>query len=226
MNVLLIHAILIISFVCSSSVYAEASLSAEAVVKKMERAYAGVRDYRTKIEVDNYQKSGSVKTQKFLYTFKKPNHIRIDFETPHSGLTLIYPYKDGKAALRSSGSSHFWRYHPSIFSSLLESPSGQRVDQTDFGLLIENVAHSIADWRQGPVQVTAIGGKIEISVLANDHFRKGVVTMYRFSIDNKSWLPVGVEESSSDGKPERKVVFQNIETNLNTPDSFYKTDEE
>ncbi len=52
--------------------------------------------------------------------------------------------------------------------------SGQRIDQTDLGLLIQNIARSVG--REGDVPVLAADGETVIPVAADDHFRPGMVT--------------------------------------------------
>ena len=209
----------VILFCCLLCSHANASvpLSAEDVVKKMEAAYAVVQDYRTEVDV----KSRKAR-DKFIYTFKKPNYIRIDFISPHSGWILIYPDEKGKAVVRSSGSKHFLELHLSTQNRLIKKPSGQRVDQTDMGLLINNISHSVTDKSKGPVKIAEQDGTIEMNVLAEDHFSAGVVTMYRFLVDRGSWLPIGVDEFTPDGAPKRTVRFRNTVVNLGTEESSFR----
>ena len=68
----------------------------QGLLKKMESAYAQVTDYQAKMEVRTYSNDHSSKTEKFLYTFKKPKKIRLDIESPHPGMILVYPDHKGK----------------------------------------------------------------------------------------------------------------------------------
>ncbi len=54
----------------------------DSLLKKMDAAYAKVKDYQVSVEIREHGRDGYFKTEKFLYTFKKPNRIRIDFESP------------------------------------------------------------------------------------------------------------------------------------------------
>jgi hypothetical protein len=148
----------------------------------MEGAYTQVMDYQTNIEVKTYRRDGSFAIQKFLYTFKKPDRIRLDFETPHSGLVLVYPDQNGKAVLRPPGLGRFFALHLGPGNSLLRMSSGQRIDETDLGLLIKNIGHSLTDQRRGPVEFAEDDGYLRVRVLADDHFQKGVETLYQFLI--------------------------------------------
>lgn len=214
-------------FACFISSYTSGwcALDTEVLLKKMETAYAGVEDYQTRIELRTYRKDGSFETQKFLYSFKKPNWIRLDFESPHSGMVMVYPDRNGKVVIHPLGIARFLKLHLAPDNPLLKVPSGQRIDQTDLELLIRNISHSLTDQRRGPLEVTEDDGHIEIRVLALNHFREEIVTLYHFTIDKKLWLPVEVEESTPDGHLERTVTFQSLRLNINVPGSFFQLED-
>jgi outer membrane lipoprotein-sorting protein len=213
--------------ICLTGPYASAqmNLDVDTLLKKMEGAYANVKDYRTKVELSTAGGDGSSATEKFLYTFKKPNHIRLDFESPHKGMILVYPDKNGKVGVRPAGLARLLKLHLAPDSRLLKGSSGQRIDQTDLGLLIRNIAHSLTDQRRGPAGITEENGYVRIRVLAADHFRADVVTLYQFFIDKELWLPAKVEEFTPDGHPERRITFQELTTNNSVPDGFFQLDD-
>jgi outer membrane lipoprotein-sorting protein len=192
------------------------------ILKKMEAAYSRVKNYRMEVEVRNRGRGGNFETQRFYYTFEKPNRIRIDVESPHPGRILVYPDRNGKVAVRPFGWVRFFVIHLSPDSALLKTPSGQPVNRTDLGLLIKNISWSVTDARRGPVSVLQEKGLIEIRVLAQNHFRKGVLTGYRFSIDKTLWLPVGVQELTPEGLLERTIRFRHLKINSRIPDGFFQ----
>ena len=187
----------------------------------MEAAYTAVNDYRTNTEVRTFKGDGSVEIEKFLYTFKKPKLIRIDLESPHKGMILIYTDKDGRVAVQPAGLARLFKFHLAPDSRLLGDPSGQRIDQTDIGLLINHIAHSLRDQRRGPAEIAEEDGYIRIRVLAVDHFHENVDTLYQFYIDKKQWLPGKVEEFKPDGEPKRSIVFKDLRINNGFPDSLF-----
>ena len=215
--------VVLLSYPMLSYATPEISLDTDSLLKRMESAYARVKDYQANVEVRTYKTGGSFETQKFLYTFKKPKWIRIDFESPHSGMVLIYPDKNGKVGIEPPGVSHIFRFDLSPENSLLRTLSGQRIDQTDLGLLIKKISHSLTDQRRGPVEMEE-NAYVRIRVLAVNHFHEGVVTLYQFSIDKNLWLPVKVEESTPEGQLERTIIFQNLRMNTGVPDSFFQMD--
>jgi len=143
---------LILVLICLIGSYASAEtpLDTDTLLKKMESAYDNVNDYRASMEVRTLKRDGSTETERFFYTFKKPKWIRLDFESPHAGMILVYPDKNGKVAVRPAGLAHFLKFHLEPDSRLLKGSSGQRIDQTDIGLLIKNIARSLTDQRRGP----------------------------------------------------------------------------
>ena len=96
------------------------------------------------------------------------------------------------------------------------------MDQTDLGLLIRNIRHSVTDQRRGPVSISENKETIQIEVLADDHFREAVETRYRFVISKRLWLPVEVGQSRTDGVPEKRIIFRNLRTNINIPDGLFQ----
>jgi len=194
----------------------------EPIVKKMEAAFERLKDYQTNVEVRTYGSDGSFQTEKFLYTFKKPKRIRLDLQSPHSGMILIYPGKKGKVTVQPSGLPHLFALNLGPDNRLLVQSSGQQIDQTDVGLLIENITHSLTDQRRGPVDITEEGGSVRIRVPAANHFRGDMVTLYRFFIDDTLWLPVRVEESTSDGHLERSITFGNLKIDVGVQDTFFQ----
>ena len=219
----LAYPILLFACFMPSYAFARMSLDPEALLKRMEATYAEVKDYQADIEDRTYNPDGSFKTKKFLYTFKEPERIRLDFQTPHSGMVLVYPDKNGEVAIRPAGFP-FFDFHLALDNPLLLVASGQRLDQTDLGLLIKNIGHSLTDQRRGPAEVVEEGEYIRVQVLADNHFQKGVETRYQFLIDRKLWLPVQVEESTPEGRLEREIILRNLRTNIGVFDSFFRLD--
>ncbi len=193
----------------------------KSLLAEMDAAWARVDSYQTRVEVKNSGADGSVEIERFLYSFKKPRRIRIDMETPHPGMVIIYPDENGKAVVRLSGVARLLPLHLSPESRLLLSSTGQRIDQTDLGLLIANIRHSLTDKRRGPVNAFEEQDLVSIRVMADDHFRPNVVTSYEFLIDRKYRLPVGVTELTTDGRMERTVRFHDLTINRTLPAGFF-----
>jgi outer membrane lipoprotein-sorting protein len=192
------------------------------LLNKMESAYAEVTDYQVKMEVRTYSNNHSYKAEKFLYTFKKPKNIRLDLESPHPDMILVYPDHKGKVGVRPSGWASFIKLSLDPDSFLLKVSSGQTIDQTDMGLLIKNISKSLTDEQYSRPELLDEGTTIRLLVLAENHFRKGVRSQYEFFIDKIKWLPVEVREYTPDKILERQVIFKDLRTNIGVKDSFFQ----
>jgi outer membrane lipoprotein-sorting protein len=192
------------------------------IIAKMEGAYAAVKEYQTETEVNEYREGRVVETKRFLYTFRKPDQVRIDMKSPYPGMILVYPDEDGKVYVRLSGLAGFLYLSLSPDSALLKNSAGQRIDQTNLGLLIRNLAHSFTDRRRGEIRVSREDGRVLVEVLAEDHFLASVLTLYHVSIDSARWLPVEVKESNPAGVTKRKVIFRNMRTSPGVPEGFFR----
>jgi len=191
----------------------------------MERAYATVYDYQAKIEVRTYKGDKNFDAEIFMYRFKKPHLLRIDIESPRTGMVLVYPDKNGKAVVRLPGFARFFPLHLSPDHFLLKGSFEQPIDKTDLGLLIENIGHSLADQPYRTPNVKEQDGYFVIQVIAQNHFREGVITNYRFFIDKGRWLPVRVEESTPGGRLERSIAFNDLKINVGLSDKIFVLDE-
>jgi len=192
------------------------------LLDRTETAYSTVANYQVNVEVKNYLPGAEYATKKFLYTFeKKPEHIRMDFGQPYPGMVIVYPDKNGQAVVQPFKWAKFIKLHLALDSAMLKDASGQPINKTDLGTLIRNMSRSLTDERLGPVTIDTKDDRIEVGVLAPDHFRPDVTIRYLFIIDKKSWLPAGVEERAPDNAPRRKIQFRNMQTNIDIPKGFF-----
>jgi outer membrane lipoprotein-sorting protein len=213
---------LLVFFSISPS-YASSSHDPKDIIKNMERAYADVHDYKTNLTISGFGKDKEFKTvQKVLYRFKKPDKVRIDFESPHQGMVIVYPDRDGKVAVNLGS----WFPFPSIQfnrnSSLVEISPGQHIHQTDLGMLIRNITSSVTDLFLGDLKLEEDGDRFIIHVLSDNAFQKGKPTRYTFSIDTNLWLPVAVDESTPAGVLQRRVVYENLRLNTGVSDGIFR----
>jgi hypothetical protein len=120
------------------------------------------------------------------------------------------------------GLASFLTLHLSPDSVFFNNSAGQRIDQTDLGLLIQNIARSLTDQRRGEIKVSRKDGLVLVEVLADDHFLSGVLTLYHFSVDETLWLPVEVGEYTPEGILKREVMFLDLKTSIGIPDGFFR----
>jgi len=151
-----------------------------------------VEDYQTKVRSGLTKERIRLKRRSSYTPLRSPNgsaSIRI---TPfRHGPHLSRQERKGKGATAGSG-SYFCVSSIDRKSSDYRT-AGQRIDQTDLGLLIKNISHSLTDQRRGPVEIEE-DGYVLIRVFSGEPFHEGVVTLYQFFIDKNLWLPLKVED--------------------------------
>ncbi len=199
---------------------------ANAVLERLNTAYAGIGAYQTEVETSEYQQGRLVATRRFRFSFQKPGRLRIDMHTPHPGMRLVYPDENGKVWVRFGGWMGFMHLRLAPDNALFATRSGQRIDQSDIGLLIRNIGRSLTDQRRGALQVAEQGRQLRLDVVAADHFLSGVTTRYLFVIDKTLWLPVAVEERTPAGQLRRSIDFRQLRIDPVFPEHFFDIDKE
>jgi outer membrane lipoprotein-sorting protein len=192
------------------------------LVENMRTSYAEVKDYRADILIRLCMEDGSERVQHLTYTFKKPNRIRVDCRSPHEGVVLIHPGKEGNVVVRPFAWAPFLKLRLPPDASLPWEDTGQRIDQTDLGFLIEGIGRSLTVRSRGAPVIREAGGAVTVRVLAEDLFREDRITRYDFRIDPERWLPVAVEECTPEGELRREVRFRNLRTNLGISDGVFR----
>ena len=214
-----------IIFAAHAPALAWTSLDSERLIEQMEASYREVADYQTHLIITGFGKDSFFeKSQKLDYIFKKPNKIRIDFETPHAGMLIIYPDRDGKVILCFNAQYPSFSLHLRSDNSILEISPGQRIDQTDLGMLIRNISHSLTDLFLGGLDVKEDADRLIIGMLSDNPFRRGTPTRYVFTIDKKLWLPVMVLEYTPEGILQRKVVYEKLKLNTGIREELFQLD--
>lgn len=197
-----------------------------AVVARMQTAYGQLTGYQTEIETKEYRDGRVTATRRFRYSLRKANRLRIDMKTPHPGMRLIYPDPEGRVAVRFGGWLKFLQLRLAPDNALFATPSGQRIDQSDFGQLIRNIGRSVGEEKRGETQMEEKGRHLLLTVDASDHFLPEVVTRYRLIIDRTLWLPVAVEERTPAGHLKRTIHFRQLNTRPEFPQHFFAIEEE
>ena len=197
-----------------------------AVVDRMRTAYGQLTGYQVEIETKEYQDGRVTAARRFRYSLRKANRLRIDMETPHPGMRLVFPDPEGRVAVRFGGWLKFLQLRLAPDNAMFATASGQRIDQSDFGQLIRNIGRSVGEVKRGEPQMEEKCRHLLLTVEASDHFLLGVVTRYRFIIDRTLWLPVAVEERTPAGQLKRTIHFRQLNTCPEFPPNFFAIEEE
>jgi hypothetical protein len=137
-------------------------------------------------------------------------------------MSIVFPNAEGKVSIRPPLIGNVMKFNLDPRNAFLEISPGQQINQSDLGMLIRNIKHSVTDMLIGDLKVVSHAQHTEIHVLSDNPFQRGIPTRYVFSIDRTFSLPVGVRESSEDNVPRRTVSYEHLRLNTGIPDSFFK----
>lgn len=184
---------------------------------------AAIERYRT---VESYQvtlrSSYGDKADIIRYSYKKPGFVRMDFVQPHKGAVLIYSPLTRNVRL--------WPFGGKLFSltlspenRLVQSPTGQRVDQSDIGALLDNVKTLQRNGETAIVGEELIGGTrtLRLAVAGTGNFVAGNVRGYDLWLDSHTLLPLKVVSRDVNDEIIETVVMDDLEINVKLADELF-----
>jgi len=156
------------------------------------------------------------------FSYKRPGFVRMDFEQPHEGAVLIYSPLTNHVRL--------WPFGEGLFSltfspdnRLVQSPTGQRVDRSDIGALLDNVKSL---QRKGETTVLGeelVGGRktMRLAVSGTGKPVAGNVPRYELWLDSASLLPLKVVSRDANNEIIETVVMDDLRINVGMPDRVF-----
>ena len=152
------------------------------------------------------------------YTYRRPGHIRMEFETPHHGTVVTYDPEEKKVRVRPFRSieSLVFVFDPS--SSLVKSSRGHRVDESDIGTLLRT-ARELAD--HGSVEsgeAVKINGRVADVVIVTGRdgstVENGLVNRYVLYLERTTGLPIKVESFGPEGNLLERVLMDDLKVRM------------
>ncbi len=192
-----------------------------AVVQRMEAAFNELADYTCEINQIYYRNGEEDQIYRFKFFLKKEKNIRVDFFQPHPGMTVIYKEGEDKATIIPFRSSPKVRFRFPVDSSLIKTPTGQRIDQTDIGHLLGFLSKNLKRVPQGEAQFQEDDEKVSFFLWALDYIEEKTLEKYRISVSKKNWLPNKIERYRLDGKPIEITHILNYSVNSRLEDSIF-----
>lgn len=184
---------------------------------------AAIERYRT---VQSYQvtlrSSYGDKADIIRYSYKKPGFVRMDFVQPHKGAVLIYNPLTRNVRL--------WPFGGRLFSltlspenRLVQSPTGQRVDRSDIGVLLDNVKTLQRNGETTVLGEEIVAGKktVRLAVAGTRNFVAGNVHRYDLWLDSATLLPLKVVSRDVKDHIIETVVMDDLEINVKLADELF-----
>ncbi len=163
------------------------------------------------------------KSEVIRYYFQKPGYVRLEFETSYRGAVLIYHPFIRRAKLWPFGHRNFPALSLSPENSLIQSPTGQRVDQSDVGTLYENIKKLRARGYAEVTGVDTIGGRESLHMRINggEDASVGIVSGYRLWLDCLTGFPSQVSSLDRHGRLLETVEMADVQIDPEFPDGFF-----
>lgn len=139
--------------------------------------------------------------QVIRYFYRKPGWIRMEFVQPHNGMVLIYDPGAHKVQLWPFGVGHAPVLRLGPGNPLLRSRSGQRIDRSDVGALLENLEKLRACGCMTPLgeQQVAAQAAAGFDIIGDGAYSVAGVHRYRVWLAPDSLFPLKVESFDADG---------------------------
>lgn len=181
----------------------------------MDPISAAMDRYRA---VESYQvtlKSSSAGESEIIrYAYKKPGFVRMDFERPHKGAVLIYDPLKNQVRLWPFGLK-FFALTLSPGNRLVQSRTGQRVDNSDVGALWQNVK-TLQDNGEARVlgHETVNGAQaLRVTVTGRENFVVGNVHRFEIWLEEKTLFPAKIVSRSADEELIETVLMEDLKVN-------------
>jgi len=162
------------------------------------------------------------KEEQLRYYFKKPGFVRMEFIHPHGGAVLVYSPLTQRVRLWPFGERRFPELNLNPSNPLILSSSGQRVDHSDIGALLENAR--ILGGR-GKIEVIDISEEMNTSHIAVTGFENNTVGhVHRFDLwfDMSNQFPTRVISRDLNGDILETVNMDAVELNSPLPESLFQ----
>jgi len=147
------------------------------------------------------------------YTYQKPGFIRMDMVTPFSGAVLIYSPESNRVRVWPFGQPE-QRSGMSLrpTNPLVRSSRGHRVDESDVGTLLGNIAELQAHGTLDQHGEDVIDGRdaLHLVVQGRDGHEVGDVARYEFWLDLEWLFPLKVVSHDRHGEVIERVRLENI----------------
>jgi outer membrane lipoprotein-sorting protein len=189
----------------------------------MDPIDAAIERYRT---VESYQvtlrSSRGDASDIIRYSYRRPGFVRMDFVQPHRGTVLIYSPLTGKVRL--------WPFGGRLFSltlspenRLVQSSTGQRVDRSDIGALLENVKALRGNGETKVLGEEPVNGAtaVRLTVSGKGNFTVGRVHRYELWLDRGSLLPLKVVSRDLDNEIIETVAMDGLRINVGLGDELF-----
>lgn len=185
---------------------------------------AAIESYKS---VENYQvtlmSKSADSSEVIRYFYKRPGFVRMEFIKPHKGAVLVYNPSNKKVRLRPFGLLKPFVLTLDPDSSLVKSPKGHRVDESDIGKLLQTAKALQGNGTTEVLKNEGLGERIAklIRVEGKDGFSVDGIHSYLLWLDGRSFLPIKASSYNADGGLIEEILMDDLEVNTNLSEELF-----
>jgi outer membrane lipoprotein-sorting protein len=157
------------------------------------------------------------------YAWRRPGFIRMEFERPHKGAQLVYDPESGRVRLWPFGVGLLPPMNLAPDNPLISSPTGQHVDRSDVGALLENIRdlRKSGEVRKGGPDTVDGHPAAHVIVTGGPDAAVGKVHRYDVWFDEATAFPLKVVSRDSAGREIETVLMQDVVLDPDFPPGFF-----
>lgn len=157
------------------------------------------------------------------YAWQRPGHIRMEFERPHRGALLVYDPDSGRVHLWPFGKSLLPPMNLAPDNPLIQSPTGQRVDRSDIGALLDNIRtvqeHGLSE-TVGPDTIDGHAAT-HVATTGKPGFSHNKVHRYDVWLDDNTSFPHKVVSHDAEDREIETVLMEDVVIDPDFPPRFF-----
>jgi len=192
------------------------------IALKMEEAFKEMKDYHCDVEQIFYQEGSADQHFRFTFYFKKNKKIRVDFDAPYPQLSLFYLEGEDRITLVPLRFVRWLRFRLSPDDPRVQTPAGQRINQTDMGYFIGFLIANLRKVPQKEDEFEEDGGQVKFVLWAMDYIKGKSVEKYRIIVSKQHWLPIRIERYDVKGMPLEVISIANYAVNTALDDQVFQ----
>ncbi len=167
------------------------------------------------------------KKEVIRYYFKRPEHVRMEFITPHKGAVLVYNPEQGKVRIRPFGflKPLVFSFNPD--SGFVKSAKGHRVDESDIGVLLKAADEIKSHGKLETLGTEKVAGReaLVVSVTGDGGYTVyGTINRYILWLDRELNLPLKGEAFGVEGELIERVLMDDLEVGVEFEEGFFELD--
>ncbi|HEX2531012.1 MAG TPA: DUF1571 domain-containing protein [Burkholderiaceae bacterium] len=158
------------------------------------------------------------------YYYRQPGLVRMEFVKPHKGAVLIYKPDKRRVYLWPLGHGLLPPMALSPDNVLLQSPTGQTIDRSDVGALLENVRTLQRGGRTEVLGEEAAGSRratVHVMVAGRPGATLGRIHRYDLWLDRGNDFPIQVVSFDTQGRAIEKVMMEDVQLNPVLPEQLF-----